>query len=176
MDKNYQYKEEQRKRERDPYSQYQERRSKNFYEKNWSNFDQGHRAYNRSGNTQDFNDAYRSRSYDNPQSNFRQQRARKQSAENDKSQTERTFTYDDSHFKEKYEKQYSKAKREEELRRAEEFEQMAREKEEMFYQDIQDKLDKGRDFVEEFSKKAKTKGVFGSLKSMFSSDVKGEKN
>ena len=73
---------------------------------------------------------------------------------------------------EKYQRSYEKAKREEELRRTEEFEQISKLKEEKFFRDVENKLDKGRDMAEEFSKNMKEKGFMGAAYSMFNSSKK----
>jgi hypothetical protein len=59
------------------------------------------------------------------------------------------------------------------MRRAEEFEKISRDKEEIFFKDVQDKLDKGRDYADKFKDQVHTKGVFGALKGIFGGGPEG---
>jgi hypothetical protein len=169
----YSQRNQQRQNERDPYAEYNRDSVKDHYNQNMNGFSSGRRQNpgqnQSSGNAQSQYQHY---------ANFHQSKYGQDTNAQNVNYTEyendtKGFKYDDSGMREKYEKQYTKAKRDEEMRRAEEFEKISRDKEEIFFRDVQDKLDKGRDYADKFKDQVQTKGVFGALKGMFGGGPEG---
>lgn len=173
----YTQRNQQRQNERDPYAEYHRDSTKDYYNQNWNGFagsghrnsDQDRSSGNGKSQYQHYTDYKKSK--DGPDTYGQNVNQNYTEYENDT----KGFKYDDSGMREKYEKQYTKAKRDEEMRRAEEFEKISRDKEEIFFRDVQDKLDKGRDAADKFKDELQTKGVFGALKGMFGGGTEGSK-